>query len=94
VSRIFGPIAVGSIYTRYGTTWTFAITTIMMVFPMIWLYFLRHRLHIEPAETTKSVEMKELNGKASNGGLINGKSVIIVDNGTGDEQEHFLSNGR
>lgn len=60
VSRILGPVAVGSIYTRYGTSWTFGITCFMMVLPMIWLYILRNRLDVEQIEM-KSVEMKNLN---------------------------------
>lgn len=101
VSRIFGPLAVGSIYTRYGTTWTFIVTSVMMLLPMIWLYLLRDRLYIEEVDI-KVIEMKNLNGNASkthaNGnGITNGyikvdKAVIINESETNDEQEKFLSN--
>lgn len=37
LSRVFGPVFVGSIYTRLGTYWTFGITSIMMLASMIWL---------------------------------------------------------
>jgi ceroid-lipofuscinosis MFS transporter 7 len=102
VSRIFGPLAVGSLYTRYGTTWTFTITCLMMFLPMIWLYLLRDRLIMDDVVETKAVEMKNLNGNANgngthhNGtnGLIKDKAVIINENETTDEQEKFLSNGR
>lgn len=99
VSRIFGPLAVGSFYTRYGTTWIFSVTCAMMVFPMIWLYFLRDRLNTnEPA--IKTIEMTNMNGngsvpKVSNGtnGYIKDKSVIINENETNDEHAKFLANG-
>ncbi len=101
VSRIFGPLAVGSIYTRFGTSWTFKVTCVMMILPMVWLYFLRHRLYVEEVDI-KTVEMKNLNGngtlKAQNGdSLTNGyikvdKAVILNENGEG-EKEQFLSNG-
>lgn len=103
VSRILGPVAVGSIYTRYGTTWTFGITMAMMLLPMVWLYLLRERLDVDNVDF-KSVEMKDLNG-ASNGiskangtngtnGLIKDKSVIINESTANGENENFLSNGR
>lgn len=103
VSRILGPVAVGSIYTRYGTSWTFGITMLMMVFPMIWLYILRDRLDIEGADA-KLVEMKTLNG-GSNGtngitkpngsnGFIKDKAVIINETTSNGEQERFLANGK
>lgn len=102
VSRILGPVAVGSIYTRYGTSWTFGITCAMMVLPMIWLYILRDRLDVDGIDT-KSVEMKNLNGVSSNGiskanetnGMIKNKSVIINESTGNGESENFLTtNGR
>jgi MFS transporter, ceroid-lipofuscinosis neuronal protein 7 len=100
VSRIFGPLAVGSLYTRYGTTWTFTITCLMMVLPMIWLYLLRDRLNIEELEI-KSVEMKTLNGnapKVQNGtnGFIKVDRAVIIDESGDQSNEHdkFLSNGK
>jgi ceroid-lipofuscinosis MFS transporter 7 len=100
VSRIFGPLAVGSLYTRYGTTWTFTVTCVMMFLPMIWLYALKERLYVEEVDI-KSVEMKNLNGNgapksngnSSNGNLIKDKAVIINENGSNDENEKFLTNG-
>lgn len=100
VSRILGPVAVGSIYTRYGTSWTFGITMLMMVFPMIWLYILRERLDVDKIEV-KNLEMSNLN-EGSNGiskangtnGLIKDKTVIINENTANGEQENFLANGR
>lgn len=98
VSRILGPVAVGSIYTRYGTSWTFGITCGMMVLPMIWLYILRDRLDVDGIKDTKSVEMKNLNGNSKemklNGanGVIRDKAVII--NEASGEQENFLTNSR
>jgi hypothetical protein len=96
--RIFGPIAVGSIYSRYGTSWTFGITCVMMILPMIWLYILRDRLDVESVDT-KSVEMKnikESNGNGApktNGSLLQDKAVIINEN-LSSEQDSFLINGK
>jgi ceroid-lipofuscinosis MFS transporter 7 len=104
VSRIFGPLAVGSIYTRFGTTWTFTVTCGMMFLPMIWLYLFRDRLHVEEVDV-KTIEMMNLNGNGTikaqngelNGTLTNGyikvdKAVIINEN-FGEEADQFLSNG-
>lgn len=104
VSRIFGPLAVGSIYTRFGLFWISAVTFAMMFLPMVWLYLIRDRLHI-PEFDTKTIEMKNLNGNNGtktqndelNGTLTNGyikvdKAVIINEN-FGEEAEKFLTNG-
>lgn len=99
VSRILGPIAVGSIYTRYGPTWTFSITMLMMVFPMIWLYCLRDRLNIKTIDY-KSVEMSNLRVVSTNPGIndVNGakkdKHVIINEATENGDSESFLTNGR
>lgn len=37
LSRVLGPVFVGSIYTRLGTNWTFGVTSVMMALSMIWL---------------------------------------------------------
>lgn len=97
VSRIMGPVAVGSIYTRYGTSWTFGITCAMMVLPMIWLYVLRERLDVDSVDTKPAVEMKnfnEPNGISKANGLLKDKAVIINENTTSDEQVYFLAGGR
>ncbi|XP_069696641.1 major facilitator superfamily domain-containing protein 8 [Periplaneta americana] len=44
LSRVLGPVFVSSIYTRYGTIWTFGITTIMMAASMVWLQLVDKRL--------------------------------------------------
>lgn len=41
LSRVLGPVFVGSIYTRLGTIWTFGFTTLMMLISMIWLILSR-----------------------------------------------------
>lgn len=94
VSRILGPIAVGSIYTRYGTSWTFGVTMAMMVFPMIWLYLLRHRLDVD--FEIKSIEMgnlksNEISKMNVTNGLIKDKSVIVNESASNGERENFLS---
>lgn len=101
VSRIFGPLAVGSLYTRYGTTWTFTVTCLMMVLPMIWLYLLRDRLNTEEPDIKKTIEMKNLNGNGHsngvNGTLTNGyiqvDKAVIINETESDEHEKFISNG-
>lgn len=64
LSRVLGPVFVGIIYTRYGTVWTFGLTSLMMFFPMIWLYLLRSKLLI-PEFDEKSVEMVDLKVEAN-----------------------------
>ncbi|XP_036325798.1 major facilitator superfamily domain-containing protein 8-like isoform X1 [Rhagoletis pomonella] len=44
LSRVLGPVFVGVIYTRYGTYWTFGITSVMMLVAMIWLLLSKKRL--------------------------------------------------
>lgn len=44
LSRVMGPVFVSYIYTRYGTIWTFGITTVMMIASMVWLQVLEKRL--------------------------------------------------
>lgn len=39
LSRVLGPVFVGSIYTRLGTYWTFGFTSIMMLLAMFWLLY-------------------------------------------------------
>lgn len=94
VSRILGPIAVGSIYTRYGTSWTFGITCIMMILPMIWLYILRDRLDIGRKDM-KDVEMTAMKNSRNNSntnGLIRDKSVIVNEIDSNNEHASFLLN--
>lgn len=44
LSRVLGPVFVGSIYTRLGTNWTFGITSIMMALSMVWLLVYSNQL--------------------------------------------------
>lgn len=92
VSRILGPVAVGSIYTRYGTSWTFGITCIMMILPMIWLYILRDRLDIV-TKSVKDVELTEVKSLkvTSTNGLAQDKSMTVNENDLNSESESFLS---
>lgn len=64
LSRVLGPIFVGSIYTRLGTNWTFGVTSAMMGLSMVWLYCYKDAL-IPPtapqqAETGNGTELKTL----------------------------------
>ncbi|XP_017043162.1 major facilitator superfamily domain-containing protein 8 [Drosophila ficusphila] len=61
MSRVLGPLFVGSIYSRLGTYWTFGITGFMMFVSMFWLHF-SNRLLIPPTyEKATPVELQELN---------------------------------
>ncbi|KAF5280086.1 hypothetical protein FQA39_LY18153 [Lamprigera yunnana] len=44
LSRVLGPVFVTYIYTKFGTIWTFSMTTAMMVILIIWLYCCLKRL--------------------------------------------------
>jgi ceroid-lipofuscinosis MFS transporter 7 len=91
MSRVLGPVFVGIIYTRYGTIWTFGITSLMMIFPMIWLYVLRSRLLI-PEFDGKSVEMAELKVEAnghSQPKLINANDLKVEENKDGESATFF-----
>ncbi|XP_075226310.1 CLN7/MFS domain-containing 8 isoform X2 [Lycorma delicatula] len=46
LSRVLGPIFVSYIYTKFGTYWTFGITTAMMIIPMVWLQCVMDRIVI------------------------------------------------
>lgn len=61
LSRVLGPVFVGSIYTRLGTNWTFGVTSVMMALSMLWL--LVYKKHLIPpgtaaAESHRGTEMK------------------------------------
>ncbi|XP_017843584.1 major facilitator superfamily domain-containing protein 8 isoform X2 [Drosophila busckii] len=61
LSRVLGPLFVGSIYTRLGTYWTFGVTSSMMLIFMIWLLY-TNKLLIPPTfdKPEAAVEMKVL----------------------------------
>ncbi|KAH8270167.1 hypothetical protein KR018_005096 [Drosophila ironensis] len=60
LSRVLGPVFVGSIYTRLGTNWTFGVTAVMMLVSMLWLQC-SNRLLIPPSyEKASPVELQEL----------------------------------
>ncbi|XP_017128563.1 major facilitator superfamily domain-containing protein 8 [Drosophila elegans] len=71
LSRVLGPIFVGSIYTRLGTYWTFGVTSIMMLVSMFWLHC-SNRLLIPPTFEKAPAELQELN--QSNGGTLDDHS--------------------
>lgn len=53
LSRVFGPVFVGTIYTRLGTNWTFGVTSAMMVVSMLWLLVYNAQL-LPPTITNNS----------------------------------------
>ncbi|XP_037937280.1 major facilitator superfamily domain-containing protein 8 isoform X2 [Teleopsis dalmanni] len=79
LSRVMGPVFVGSIYTRLGTYWTFGFTSIMMLVSMIWLLFSNNRLIPPVFEKTEPVEMQTLN-------------IKNIENATGIEIENNVDN--
>lgn len=73
LSRFMGPVFVSFIYTRYGTIWTFSITTVMMIVTMVWLQLVEKRLvppDLPPAPLPP-IELQVCSPEA-----INGKSSM------------------
>ncbi|XP_067612996.1 major facilitator superfamily domain-containing protein 8 isoform X2 [Eurosta solidaginis] len=61
LSRVLGPVFVGVIYTRYGTYWTFGLTSVMMFVAMIWLLLSKNRLIPPNFDNPFGSEMKTIN---------------------------------
>lgn len=64
-SRVLGPVFVTYIYTKFGTNWTFGMTTIMMILIMVWLLIFNKRLEPKPLvkveqQTEGEKEMQEI----------------------------------
>lgn len=73
LSRFMGPVFVSFVYTRYGTIWTFSITTVMMTISMVWLQLVEKRLvppELPPAPLPP-IELQVCSSEA-----INGKSSM------------------
>lgn len=69
LSRFMGPVFVSFIYTRYGTIWTFSITTVMMTISMVWLQIVEKRLvppDLPPAPLPP-IELQVCSSEAING---------------------------
>ncbi|XP_021935955.1 major facilitator superfamily domain-containing protein 8 isoform X3 [Zootermopsis nevadensis] len=69
LSRVMGPVFVSFVYTRYGTIWTFGITTAMMIASMVWLQLVEKRLvapDLPPVSQTH-VELQVLSSEVING---------------------------
>ncbi|XP_017772587.1 PREDICTED: major facilitator superfamily domain-containing protein 8-like [Nicrophorus vespilloides] len=64
LSRILGPVLMMQIYTSYGPSWTFGVTSCMLILSVVWLYYISDSLVVEPKET-KDVEMEALNEEKS-----------------------------
>lgn len=65
LSRVLGPVFVTYVYTRLGTIWTFGITTLMMLIPMVWLQLFLGRIteainRVGKVSHTKSNEILKL----------------------------------
>ncbi|GFG32490.1 hypothetical protein Cfor_04323 [Coptotermes formosanus] len=69
LSRVMGPVFVSYIYTRYGTIWTFGITTVMMIASMVWLQVIEKRLKAPdlPPIPPPPVELQVCSSQAING---------------------------
>lgn len=57
-SRVMGPIFVGFIYTRFGTYYTFGLTSIMLIISMLWLQVVNERLNA-PLEVIERNELPD-----------------------------------
>jgi hypothetical protein len=64
-----GPVFVSFVYTRYGTVWTFGITTVMMTASMVWLQLVEKRLMAPdlPPVAPTPVELQVCSSEAING---------------------------
>lgn len=89
LSRVLGPVFVGSIYTRLGTNWTFGVTSAMMALSMIWLFFFNDEL-LPPTETVAveqgGTELKAIAGKSGNGTGVGLEEAEGVGVGRQDEK--------
>ncbi|XP_017036099.1 major facilitator superfamily domain-containing protein 8 isoform X1 [Drosophila kikkawai] len=84
LSRVLGPVFVGSIYTRLGTYWTFGVTSFMMLVSMFWLQC-SNRLLIPPTfDKATPVELQELSKH-------NGGSKVDDDDAGDDSPEELVS---
>jgi hypothetical protein len=59
-----GPIILLGGYTRFGISWTFAITTLAMITPMILLFTIRERI-LSKTETPETLQMTEIKSEKS-----------------------------
>lgn len=59
-SRIIGPLFVSLIYARFGTLWLSVSTGLMMVAPVIWLFFIQKRLDVQHIDLNNAKEMVNL----------------------------------
>jgi hypothetical protein len=57
-----GPVIIVGGYTSFGTIWTFSITTIAMLSPMILLYTLRDR-YVGDIEKKETLPMTDVTTK-------------------------------
>jgi hypothetical protein len=55
-----GPVIIVGGYTGFGTIWTFSITTVVMLTPMLLLYFLRTRI-VGDAPKKENLPMTDVN---------------------------------
>jgi ceroid-lipofuscinosis MFS transporter 7 len=81
LSRVMGPVFVSFIYTRYGTIWTFGITTVMMVASMVWLQLVEKRLVAPdlPPVPPPPVELQFCSSEAINGKLSVEESMPLQE---------------
>lgn len=79
MSRALGPVFVTYIYTEFGTIWTFSMTTVMMVFSMVWLWKFESRLVTEDQEKSTEetgTELEEVNTLMAKSSQENGNGHI------------------
>lgn len=74
LSRVMGPVFVTYIYTKFGTNWTFGLTTVMMVIIMVWLLMYNKRLQAHEFEKTDGNDEKMCEELQEMDGLMNVRS--------------------
>lgn len=80
LSRVLGPVFVGSIYTRLGTNWTFGITSIMMALSMVWLLVYDSTLVPPSVAQNNGTELRPMGSKGfieANGGLVDEENKLL-----------------
>lgn len=85
LSRVLGPVFVGSIYTRLGTNWTFGITSIMMALAMVWLLVYDSTLVPPSVAQNNGTELRPMGSKGfieakraeANGGLVDEENKLL-----------------
>lgn len=59
LARVLGPVTVSVIYTRFGTIWTFILTTVLQVVLTAWLIINEKRINNTIMSHTKVIAKED-----------------------------------